>query len=219
MTEAEWLERAMPGVMLRFLGDRASPRKLRLFKCTCADFVCRSLLRRNAPPALAAAWAAVDEPSDQSVVEAAGVTDSAPNPGSEEYHFHLVLESAVHPSGPRGAAQARRSIEALAVELAKNHGEDTAAASQASRTAMASFIRDLFGNPFRPVILDPSWLTSTVTTLARQMYDSRDFGPMPILADALQDVGCNNADVLSHCRSSDPHVRGCWVVDLVLGKG
>jgi hypothetical protein len=55
-------------------------------------------------------------------------------------------------------------------------------------------------------------------SLARQMYESRDFSSMPILADALQDAGCDNDDILNHCRGPGPHVRGCWVVDLVLGK-
>jgi hypothetical protein len=68
------------------------------------------------------------------------------------------------------------------------------------------------------VTADPSWLTSTVTALARQMYESRDFSVMPILADALQDAGCENPDIIAHCRESGPHVRGCWVVDLILGK-
>ncbi|HYH67576.1 MAG TPA: hypothetical protein VD866_22960 [Urbifossiella sp.] len=54
--------------------------------------------------------------------------------------------------------------------------------------------------------------------LARGMYESRDFGPMPVLADALEDAGCADADVLAHCRGDGPHVRGCWVVDLVLGQ-
>jgi hypothetical protein len=90
---------------------------------------------------------------------------------------------------------------------------------RAERVAQADLLRDIFGNPFRPVTLNPSWLTSDVTALARQMYDSRDFSPMPILADALQDAGCENPDVLNHCRSDGPHVRGCWVVDLLLGKG
>ncbi len=62
------------------------------------------------------------------------------------------------------------------------------------------------------------WRTTTATTIASQMYDSREFGAMPILADALQDAGCENADILEHCRGPGPHVRGCWVVDLVLGK-
>jgi hypothetical protein len=78
--------------------------------------------------------------------------------------------------------------------------------------------RCIFGNPFRPVSF-PSWRTDTALSLARRMYDSHDFGAMPILADALQDAGCENEDILSHCRDvSTTHVRGCWVVDLVLGK-
>jgi hypothetical protein len=65
----------------------------------------------------------------------------------------------------------------------------------------------------------PSWRTDTAVTLARQMYESRDFSAMPILADALQDAGCDDEHTLNHCRDADAvHVRGCWVVDLVLGK-
>lgn len=80
-------------------------------------------------------------------------------------------------------------------------------------------IRDIFGTPFRPASFRPSWRTGTVLSLARQMYELRDFSAMPILADALQDTGCDAADVLNHCRdTSAQHVRGCWVVDLVLGK-
>jgi hypothetical protein len=80
-------------------------------------------------------------------------------------------------------------------------------------------LRDIFGNPFRPTIFAPVWRTDTVLTLARQMYDSREFGALPILADALQDAGCDNDDILNHCRDANAtHVRGCWVVDVVLGK-
>jgi hypothetical protein len=78
---------------------------------------------------------------------------------------------------------------------------------------------DIFRNPYRPVVsFDSAWRTPTAVALAGQMYESRDFGAMPILADALQDAGCDNEDVLGHCRGPGPHVRGCWVVDLVLGK-
>ena len=85
-------------------------------------------------------------------------------------------------------------------------------------SAIADRLRDIFGNPFRPVAVDPTWLTSTAVALARGIYDDRAFDRLPILADALQDAGCENADVLDHCRGPGPHVRGCWVVDLVLGK-
>jgi hypothetical protein len=81
----------------------------------------------------------------------------------------------------------------------------------------AHLFRDIFGNPFRPVIFDPSWRTSTVLVLARGIYTDRAFDRLPILADALQDAGCDDPDILGHCRGPGPHVRGCWVVDLVLG--
>ena len=81
-----------------------------------------------------------------------------------------------------------------------------------------SWVHEIFGNPFRPIDFAP-WRTGTAVTLARQMYESREFSAMPILADALQDAGCTNEDVLNHCRDANQvHVRGCWVVDGVLGK-
>jgi hypothetical protein len=107
----------------------------------------------------------------------------------------------------------------------------------AERAAQAALLRDVFGNPFHPVALDPDWRTAPAVSLARRMYDAHDFGGMPDLADALQDGGCENERILDHCRYSSPlgvvhggppaagrasrtspHVRGCWVVDLVLGK-
>ena len=90
---------------------------------------------------------------------------------------------------------------------------------QAETRAQCDLVRDLFGNPFRPVSLDSTWLTPDVLALARGISMERAFDRMPILADALQDAGCDNEDVLSHCRdASATHVRGCWVVDLLLGK-
>jgi hypothetical protein len=78
--------------------------------------------------------------------------------------------------------------------------------------------RDTCRDPSRLVTFSLSWRTDTALALARQMHESSDFSAMPILADALQDAGCENADILDHCRGLGPHVRGCWVVDLVLGK-
>jgi hypothetical protein len=85
------------------------------------------------------------------------------------------------------------------------------------REQQEGLFRCIFGNPFRPVVFDPAWRTSDVVALARGIYDDREFDRMPILADALQDAGCNNDDILNHCRDTNtPHARGCWVVDAVL---
>jgi hypothetical protein len=78
--------------------------------------------------------------------------------------------------------------------------------------------RDIFGNPFRPIVVDPAWLTPKVVAIATIVYADRTFDSMPILADALEEAGCVNADLVVHCRGAGPHVRGCWVIDLLLGK-
>jgi hypothetical protein len=77
--------------------------------------------------------------------------------------------------------------------------------------------RDIFGNPFRPLTTDLSWVPANAVVLARTMYETRDFTALPLLADLLEEAGCP-ADVSAHCRGPGPHARGCWVVDLVLGK-
>jgi hypothetical protein len=97
--------------------------------------------------------------------------------------------------------------------------EARAAARDAEQRAQADLVRDIFGNPFRPVAIDPSWLTATVVAMARGIYDDRAFDQLPILADALQDAGCEDANILDHCRRSGPHARGCWVIDLLTGRG
>jgi hypothetical protein len=77
-------------------------------------------------------------------------------------------------------------------------------------------MRDLFGNPFRPVSFAPAWRSAPAVALARQAYESRDFGALPVLADALEDADCADRDLLNHLRGPGPHYRGCWAVDQVL---
>jgi len=96
-----------------------------------------------------------------------------------------------------------------------------AAEYQGEQAAQAALLRCIIGNPFHAVTVDPSWLAwnnGTVVNLAQAIYDDRAFDRMPILADALEDAGCSNADILEHCRNGGEHVRGCWVVDLLLAK-
>jgi hypothetical protein len=85
----------------------------------------------------------------------------------------------------------------------------------------ADLLRDLFGSPFRPVLFDLAWLSwggGVIPNLAAAIYAEGAFERLPILADALEQAGCDNADLLGHCRGRGPHVPGCWVVDLLLGK-
>jgi hypothetical protein len=89
------------------------------------------------------------------------------------------------------------------------------------RKAQACLVRDVFGNLFRDVAVDPAWLgwkDGTVIKLAQGIYDDRAFDRLPVLADALEEAGCDNAYILAHCRQPGEHVRGCWAVDLLLGQ-
>jgi hypothetical protein len=103
---------------------------------------------------------------------------------------------------------------ALYVAQAKNRPEK-------ERGIQAAFLHDLFGALLHRVGLDLSWLAwnnGIVVKIAQGIYDDRAFDRLPILADALEEAGCTNADILNHCRQPGEHVRGCWVVDLLLGK-
>ena len=118
-----------------------------------------------------------------------------------------------------GVRDAKWFVASQVTDGKTDNGSRAITARRDEETVLCQLARCIFGNPFRPVTADPSWLNSTVVALARGIYDERAFDRMPILADALQDAGCDNEDVLNHCR--DPHgvhARGCWVVDLVLGK-
>lgn len=128
---------------------------------------------------------------------------------------HSSSVAAAHATGTHAARLASGPLYADA--------ESYVAAENVGRVGeyqrQADLVRDLFGPlPFRPVTIPSSLLTSSVTRLAQAIYDEHRFGDMPILADALEEAGCDNEEVLAHCRAATPHVRGCWVVDLVLGK-
>jgi hypothetical protein len=95
---------------------------------------------------------------------------------------------------------------------------------EAQEKRQADLLRDLFGNPFRPT-RSTAWQAATVLALAQAAYDERsipagelDTGRLAVLADALEEAGCTNSEILAHCRGAGPHVRGCWVIDLLLGK-
>src|SRR5262249_31831698 len=111
------------------------------------------------------------------------------------------------------------AVEAEAEAAAPWAGEAAwAEAADRCRAGLCHLVRDIFGNPFRPVRFDPAWRTAAAVSLARGMYRGRDFGRLTDLADARQDAGCDTEAVLTHCHRPRPHVRGCWAVDLVLGK-
>ena len=99
---------------------------------------------------------------------------------------------------------------------------DSLSARATEERVQTDLLRCIFGPlPFRPAFLAPSWLAwnnGTAPKIAQAIYEDRAFERSPILADALEDAGCTDAEILGHCRLPGPHTRGCWVVDLLLGK-
>jgi hypothetical protein len=150
------------------------------------------------------------------------VFDTTPLPNKAEYDAANSAQRYIY-SQDETAEMVVQAAGSRAARLAGGKGPQADNARHAVEKEMEALsrrlINEVHGNPFRPVAFDPAWCTSTAVALAKQMYESRDFCAMAILADALQDVGCDSDDVLGHCRDAKQvHVRGCWVVDLVLGK-
>jgi hypothetical protein len=226
MTEAEWLESADPKSMLESLRGKASDRKLRLFACACCRHIWHLLNdeKSRVPVELAELYADGRTERD-SVLRALKVSPMPewPEGGPDIFNWRLVTSSiAADMTDPRTYVwlTAELSVAELTPGLvATKWTED--GARFVSAPIQASMLRDLFGNPFRPVALKSVWLAwnvGTVRRIAQGIYDDCAFDRMLILADALEDAGCDNADIFNHCRGPGPHVRGCWVVDLLLGK-
>jgi hypothetical protein len=118
-----------------------------------------------------------------------------------------------------GRMASERIVRSVLLALAPSESARSLRKREEHDVRFAAVLREIAGNPFGLDTFDSNWRTWTATELARMMYDSREFSLMPILADALQDAGCDDEELLSHCRNTkQAHVRGCWVVDLVLGR-
>ena len=220
VTEAEWLASTDAQKMLDELRWKVSDRKARLVACAFCRMVVTVFddTQRRALEAVESfadghlgsddLWTAINGFVDRhgEFFDAIGMGERRP---SKEIVIACLLSSAcIHPDQQTepwdGAFDASLAVRYVAPPSRQGH--------------FSVLIRDIFGNPFCPVTFDPSWRTTTAVAVAQQMYASRDFSAMPILADALQDAGCVSSEILDHCRGPGPHVRGCWVVDLVLGK-
>jgi hypothetical protein len=223
MTEGEWLACSDPTAMLRFLHYRATDRQYRLFAVACArDELARARAGQGCfnfgdklrPDQTELFWHP-ERGYEAAVRDAESVADGGPSPKRRWPLWYVC-----YPTNPGEVA--------LLAYAALGHDPDALVAIPAEQIARTVrqytthptvYLRDIFGNPFRSVAFSRDWRTGTTVALAQQMYEERDFFAMPILADALEDVGCDHEDILEHCRGRVPHVRGCWVVDLLLGKG
>lgn len=228
--ETEWLSSANPDRMLVSLAEsEKNSRRLSRWACAClrriwpmlTDERCRTAVevteqnddgRTTEKQFMDAFWEAIkgwgaqaDEAANANY--ASPLHRAMPDAGLAAWH---CIDGDWQCAG--NAADAVANFAATEGDPAWKTARDQEAQAQ------ADLLRDVFGNPFRRIEFASAWKTPEVIALAQSIYDEKTFERMPDLADALANAGCTVPDVLEHCRSNGPHVRGCWVVDLILGK-
>jgi hypothetical protein len=233
----------------------AGRRRLRLFACSCCRRFWHLFTDPRARQAvevaerfadgqasadeLAAAGRAVGEAERSAMSRILALTGgrawSGPLPLPTDleaaHHARATAAAAVSAAAPAGLAEAAEAAAlqcVLAAGVGRERWEDGRPVQHAIEAMQCDLLRDIFGNPFRPVALAPAvltWNDATVVRLAHATYDERklpggtlDNGRLAVLADALEEAGCSDAEILGHLRGPGPHVRGCWAVDLLLGK-
>ena len=244
MTEQQWLKSVAVMKMTLFVAShdgmvrrKAGRRKLRLFGC----FSCRQLWEQmtdarsqhavEVAERLAddrAAPAEVKRAAEQATMARVAAINLA-NQGGIQYRRDAEARGWLSNDEwtAAGAATAVldtawRSFTCRTLFYWRTESDLARTLSPARRRAQANALRCICGNPFRPVEVDPSWLTwneGTVRRVARSIYDDRAWDQLPVLGDALEDAGCTHEGMLAHCRGPGPHTRGCWVMDLLLGLG
>ena len=224
MTESDWLNCTDLSRMLEFVRGKVSDRKVRLFACVCCrsflSFVANEHCRKAIKIAerfadgevggarLSAAWG-----SARRSFQTSRRSHRLEHTPQQEalWAIALTLEDNLVESVWLGTTIQAAFIRAREAGLVPGNGSDE-----------CRLLRDVVGNPIRAIWPLPqtilAWNYGTVPKVAQAIYDDRAFDRLPILADALEDAGCDNADILAHCRGGGEHVRGCWVVDLLLGK-
>jgi hypothetical protein len=239
MTEADWTSCTVPAAMLAFLrtSGRPSRRKLRLFGVACCRSVWHLLTIERARRAVEALERRADGLAPEHAI---GCWKKAYTTGylDQALLVRTVIDvgsnAADHDTWKAAAAVARMAssfvgqvaaaaVAPSATDYPRSRPREEQPADTAERKRQAALLRDLLGNPFRPTpSLDPAWLEwndGTVHRLATAIYEERAFGDLPILADALEEAGCGNPDMIGHCRQQETvHVRGCWLLDLLLKR-
>lgn len=244
MTEERWLKCSNIWELTEYLHKHGSERRLRLFSHACCQRLrplgFEELFERGlaAVEARAEGACSVEELSDlhTQLRERLDEIEAALRDADGMLHtnWHSCLAAAVmfavQPMYARRelnagvtstmgslAFNAQGAVANPVWERTRSRTE-TDLVNDAESLQQVALVRDIFGNPFQPVTFEPSWRTTAVDGLATGIYEEKAFDRLPVLADALEDAGCSDGDILDHCRSQGEHVRGCWVVDLILGK-
>jgi hypothetical protein len=236
MTESDWNRCNDPQKMLKFLREKEelSERKVRLFAVACCRRIWRLITDERSRNAVELVEQYADERATVQELNAAltGATEALrladardPNWSSDYWAAAAALAAGNVEAATRAADDSAYAMHATATESANNSAISIWAIEC---QAQGELLRELFGNPFRHPVLRRNWLRwsrGAVRRLAESVYEERslpdgtlDRTRLAVLADALEEAGCDNEEILSHCRSPSNHVRGCWLIDLLLAK-
>jgi hypothetical protein len=202
MTEDEWIVATELWPMRDFIRNRSSDRKLRLLACA----YCRSI------------WDLMSRASRRAIILGEQMADGPVDESHREAVARAAIEAALRFPSMSGDHFMAADLACRVVCNDGWYAVEWTVGNGPELPGRAGLFRDIIGNPFRPVAIDPTWLTPSVITLAGVSYDERAFDLMPILGDSLEEAGCTDTSILAHCRGTVEHVRGCWVVDALLGK-
>jgi hypothetical protein len=230
MTEAEWLAATDPQPMLKFLEGRTSDRKLRLFAVACLRIRWSPNIDDDRPTVNEGCSGTLREVEryleGEATLEGLRGCFDFRDFDSDEVGWHLL---ASRPPFKASTAAALASQAASAGATRETTYNGVMKVRGFVGLKQCALLRCIFGYPGSPgPPLDPVWITwndGTVRTLAESVYKERaipegalDAARLGVLADALEDAGCTDAELLGHLRGQGPHVRGCWALDHVLAK-
>jgi hypothetical protein len=220
LTEEDWLASASPLPLLSHLGGSARSRKLRHFAVACYRRHLGRVVNETSRQAIEVAERQADGLATEQ--ELRGIRKSlAFHP--RESSLRVLLEDAEHAAQHAVKDVLERVTRPACSRLVQGTRDVAGAAAEVwaadstERKQQAALIREIFGNPFRPATVDLRWLAPLVVQIAKAIYEQRAFHRLPELARALEEAGCDQKDILAHCKEPIEHVRGCWALDVVLG--
>ena len=236
MKELEWQSCNDPVPMVQYLEGKASDRKLMLFSIACLRRIWHLLTDDRSRRLIDVtdqfiAGQASEEDACRAYDRFLEAYDTDQLRDSAGGNTHDAVEAAAH-RGALAAAEVAANVSDAIGYVAANailpitptearpaaHFNSWTSAQQAERSIQAELLREIIGNPFRSVHIKPCWLTPEVLGMAQAISEERSFQRMPELAELLQAAGCDDQNLLAHCRKPSTHVPGCWVIDLLLGE-
>ena len=226
MDDVSWEATNDLNEMLDAIQGKVSERKLRLFACACIRSLWVSIGQNMSPYTMVNDAESFADFSDQNQgrrMHSIRVALYHTMEVSRRYHDDAATlsrfraeQSLFKKDAWEAAREVQRAVEIAVVAAARP--EEAQEFDHIIRQDMANLLRDIIGNPYFPIYFLPNWQSTEAVALATTVYQGRTFDLLPQLGNIIENSGCSESTILNHCRSCGQHVRGCWIIDMVLNK-